>query len=108
MKSLLFLSLFFYSNLYLQSQIPYWQKYEPSANHPYGMRNPDAPGQLDDFKPMIGTCDCKSLQRNPDGTWADTTRLTWTFKYIMNGNAIQVYPYPAGRGWVANPEKRSC
>ena len=66
-----------------------WTSYEPSSAHPYGQKHPDAPEQINDFAPMIGSCDCQSLRRNPDGTWADTTHMTWQFKYIMNGHAIQ-------------------
>jgi len=64
-------------------------EYEPTALDPYGMKNPKAPKQLDDFKPMIGMCDCDSERRNPDGTWAKAVKMTWKFKYIMNGMAIQ-------------------
>lgn len=64
-------------------------QYEPNDVDPYGQKNPEAPKQLDDFKPMIGTCDCESQRRNPDQTWANPIKMTWTFKYIMNGTAIQ-------------------
>jgi len=63
--------------------------FEPSKDHPFGLANPDAPQQIKDFEPMIGVCDCKSESRNPDGTWADPIEMTWKFKYIMNGMAIQ-------------------
>ena len=63
--------------------------YEPSAEHPFGLPNPQAPQEIRDFAPMIGRCDCKSLARNPDGTWADTVDMVWTFKYIMDGMAVQ-------------------
>ena len=63
--------------------------YAVSKKHPYGQPNPDAPPEIADFAPMIGTCQCKSLQRNPDQTWQDTMQMTWTWKYILNGMAIQ-------------------
>jgi len=63
--------------------------YEPSVLHPFGLPNPDAPKEITDFAPMIGICDCKSIARNPDGTWKDTLDMTWKFKYIMNGTAVQ-------------------
>ncbi|MFK8007319.1 MAG: hypothetical protein AB8H03_13155 [Saprospiraceae bacterium] len=63
--------------------------YEPSVVHPYGLPNPDAPKEITDYAPMIGICDCKSLSRNPDETWKDTLDMTWKFKYIMNGTAVQ-------------------
>lgn len=65
------------------------QQYEPTEKNPYGMPNPEAAKQLADFKPMIGLCDCSSTSRNADGSWADAVAMTWKFKYIMNGMAIQ-------------------
>lgn len=63
--------------------------YETSKEFPYGKINPAAPVQLAEFAPMIGICDCTSETRNPDGTWNKPESMTWTFKYIMNGLAIQ-------------------
>lgn len=65
------------------------KQYEPNKNHPYGILNPTAPKGTGDFDPLIGTCDCKSVSRNPDGTWQDSLRMEWQFKYIMNGTAVQ-------------------
>ena len=53
------------------------------------MLNPTAPTGTGDFDLLIGTCDCKSVSRNPDGTWQDSLRMEWQFKYIMNGTAVQ-------------------
>ncbi len=63
--------------------------YEPSKEHPFGLPNPKAPKQLLDFAPMIGECDCKSQNRNPDQTWAEPVDMVWRFKYIMNGTGVQ-------------------
>nr|WP_299385830.1 DUF4440 domain-containing protein [Allomuricauda sp.] len=63
--------------------------YEPSAAHPFGLPNPDAPKELMDFAPLIGECNCKSVTRKPDQTWAEPVDMVWRFKYIMNGLAIQ-------------------
>lgn len=63
--------------------------FEPSDAHPYGKINPDAPQQLKDFAPLIGTCDCKSESRNPDKSWATPVKMIWKWKYIMNGMAVQ-------------------
>ena len=63
--------------------------YEPSADHPYGLPNPEAPEQLLDFAPLIGECDCKSQTRNADQTWAEPSDMLWRFKYIMNGMGVQ-------------------
>ena len=63
--------------------------YGASTEFPYGKPNPEAPTQITDFAAMIGTCKCKSETRNPDGSWNTPENMTWTFKYIMNGNAVQ-------------------
>lgn len=64
-------------------------EYEPNDEFPFGQLNPDAPKETADFSPMIGTCNCKSANRNPDGTWNEAIDMTWTFKYIMNGMGVQ-------------------
>lgn len=64
-------------------------EYEPNDEFPFGMLNPDAPKETADFAPMIGKCNCKSVNRNPDGTWNEEVDMTWTFKYIMNGMGVQ-------------------
>ncbi|MEM8845781.1 MAG: DUF4440 domain-containing protein [Bacteroidota bacterium] len=63
--------------------------YEPSAKNPFGLPNPEAPEQLQDFKLLIGECNCKSQTRKADQSWAEPENMTWRFKYIMNGIAIQ-------------------
>ena len=63
--------------------------YESSATLPFGKPNPKAPEQIRDFEPMIGECNCKSVTRNQDGTWAEPVDMIWRFKYIMNGFAVQ-------------------
>jgi len=64
-------------------------EYEPSEAYPFGRPNPKAPKEIKDFDPMIGICDCSSQTRNPDQTWADPNKMTWEFKYIMNGMGVQ-------------------
>ncbi|MDH7446793.1 hypothetical protein [Aquimarina sp. 2201CG14-23] len=65
------------------------KNYGISPEFPYGQANPEAPEQIKDFESMIGICDCKSVVRKKDQSWADPINMTWTFKYIMNGMAIQ-------------------
>ena len=65
------------------------RQYEPNKKHPYGQLNPNAPIPTGDFGKLIGSCKCKSVSRNPDGTWQDTLNMDWNFKYIMNGMAVQ-------------------
>ena len=66
-----------------------YMEYEQSEDFPFGKINPEAPEQLKDFAPLIGICNCKSETRNKDKSWADPVDMTWKFKYIMNGMAIQ-------------------
>lgn len=65
------------------------KNYNASAENPYGLPNPKAPQQVKDYAPMIGKCNCKSTKRNPDQSWAEPVDMVWTFKYILNGTAVQ-------------------
>nr|WP_321237332.1 hypothetical protein [uncultured Psychroserpens sp.] len=64
-------------------------KYDASKAFPFGQANPEAPEEIKDFEAMIGSCNCTSTTRNPDGTWNEPQDMTWTWKYIMNGTAVQ-------------------
>lgn len=64
-------------------------KYEATKENPFGRLNPNAPKQTGDFKKLIGDCNCKSLRKKPDGTWAKPINMIWRWKYIMNGMAVQ-------------------
>lgn len=75
----------FFSTVFVMAQ----SEYEPSETNPFGLKNPAAPEQLDDLKPFIGLCDCNSQRANQDGSWGEAVKMTWKFKYIMNGMAIQ-------------------
>lgn len=89
MKTNLLVTLFslFMIGLHAQDQSVF--QYEPSARHPFGLPNPEAPPEVKDYDPLIGVSQCKSVQRLPDQTWGDTTAMTWRFKYIMNGYGVQ-------------------
>ncbi|MBT8219881.1 MAG: DUF4440 domain-containing protein [Bacteroidia bacterium] len=63
--------------------------YEPSPEHPFGLPNPEAPKEILDWSELIGECDCQSVTRNPDQSWADTVSMVWRFKYILNGWGVQ-------------------
>ena len=63
--------------------------FEASEAHPYGFPNRDAPPEILDFAPMIGVCDCLSETRKQDQSWAEPVKMTWKFKYIMNGMGVQ-------------------
>lgn len=84
MKTIYFLLLFFLSTFAFGQY-----NYEPSAEHPFGLPNPEAPQEILDFAPLIGECNCKSTARKADQTWADPIDMIWRFKYIMNGMAVQ-------------------
>ncbi|WAC01733.1 hypothetical protein N7U66_17825 [Lacinutrix neustonica] len=45
--------------------------------------------EIKDYEAMIGLCHCKSTTRNQEGTWNDPQDITWEWKYIMNGTAVQ-------------------
>ena len=64
-------------------------EYEANSEYPFGRPNPEAPEQIKDFSELIGVCHCDSTLRNQDGTWAEATDMKWTWKYIMNGMAVQ-------------------
>lgn len=64
-------------------------KYDVSEKHPYGLPNPEAPAQIKDYQAMIGSCNCKSVVRKQDGSWAEPEDMIWRWKYIMNGTAVQ-------------------
>ena len=56
---------------------------------PYGTPHKDAPTELSDYAPLIGKSQCQSYSRNQDGTWQEPVAMTWTFRYIMDGMAVQ-------------------
>lgn len=63
--------------------------YAPSTDHPYGQYNPSAPAALKDFEPLIGQAQCQSYSRLDQNNWGAAVDMLWTFKYIMNGHAVQ-------------------
>lgn len=84
MKNLLLLTILLNCSL-LMAQT----EYEPSKENPFGLPNPEAAAEVQDYQPMIGICDCKSVRRGNDGNWLDSVDMTWQFKYIMNGTGVQ-------------------
>ena len=63
--------------------------YEPKPEFPYGRPNPEAPIEIKDFEGLIGSCNCMSQSRKPDGSWSEAIAMVWKWKYIMNGMAVQ-------------------
>jgi len=86
---ILFFFVFLLFNMVLLGQTNNVYLYEPSLANPYGLPHPDAPEQIKDFSLLIGECDCSSVSRKADRTWATAVTMQWRFKYIMNGNAVQ-------------------
>lgn len=90
MKRLSFLlCIFCFTFSIISSQENNKMNYEVSEENPYGKYNPKAPEQLQDYQDLIGVCNCKSESRKPDGSWAKPVKMTWRWKYIMNGMAVQ-------------------
>lgn len=71
-------------------------QYEPNDLQPLGSYNPTAPEEVKQFDFLVNMCDCKSVNRNPDGSWQDTLDLVWMAKYTLNGTAIQDYTWREG------------
>lgn len=88
-KKLLFSLVLLISFFTIYSQENIKMIYEPSNDFPFGRYNPDAPKQLKDFQDLIGICDCDSESRKPDGSWGEVVKMTWKWKYIMNGMGVQ-------------------
>ena len=64
-------------------------KFDETKKHPFGKYNPKAPKQVQDYQELIGMSKCVSTSRNTDQTWAKPVKMTWEWKYIMNGMAVQ-------------------
>ena len=63
--------------------------FEPSAEHPFGLPNPEAPKEILDFAPLIGENHCISTSRGGNQEWTEPVDMTWRFKYILNGHGVQ-------------------
>lgn len=83
MKPILFLALFLMQICVSQSGN------STNSSHQFGKANPNAPEQIKDFEALMGKCNCKSVSRNPDQSWAEPIDMTWEWKYIMDGMAVQ-------------------
>lgn len=89
MKTLLYVSITFVTIMMATAQ----GTYSVSPENPYGKLNPEAPEELADYAPLIGTCDCVSTLRNQDGTWPESENIVWKWTYIMDGTAVQDETY---------------
>lgn len=85
MRSIFTICIILFTLPVLQAQF----SYEPSAAHPFGLPNPEAPEEIKDYAPLIGECDCTSVRRKPDSSWDTPKKMLWRFKYILNGMAVQ-------------------
>jgi hypothetical protein len=73
-------------------------KYQPDLSKlqkelMFGKPNPNAPAEITDYKELIGINDCTSQRRKADGTWPEPQKISWTFKYILDGMAVQDETY---------------
>jgi len=50
--------------------------YTASSEHPFGLLNPESPAEVADYAPLIGVCNCTSIARNPDQSWAEPQSMT--------------------------------
>tara|TARA_Y100000385_G_C13098342_1_gene642786 strand:+ start:3207 stop:3764 length:558 start_codon:yes stop_codon:yes gene_type:complete len=64
-------------------------QFDLTIENPFGLPNPEAPEQINDYHPLIGNSKCQSIARNQDQTWGDTLQMIWRWKYISNGMAVQ-------------------
>lgn len=84
MKNVIILIILFFSvSLFSQNN------FDISKKNPFGKYNPKAPKEVQDYKGLIGECNCKSESKNVDGSWAKPVNMIWRWKYIMNGTAVQ-------------------
>ena len=74
----------------------FWKKskYQPKLSKLqsemlFGKPHPKAPPEIKDYRELIGVSDCLSRRRKNDGTWAEPQEFVWTYKYIMDGKAVQ-------------------
>jgi len=86
MRIRIFVTVFF-ASFYLPLSAQY--EYASTNENPFGKYNSKAPKQLLDYKELIGLSKCVSVSRKPDQTWAKPVNMTWEWKYIMNGMAVQ-------------------
>lgn len=56
--------------------------YEPSAEHPFGRLNPEAPSETAQFAFMVGEFACDDEVLQMDGSWKKT-KAFWTASYMM-------------------------
>lgn len=75
---------------------PAGSQFEPNDLQPLGAYNPRAPKEVKQFDFMVDVCDCRSVNRNPDGSWQDTLDMVWMAKYTLNGTAIQDFTWREG------------
>lgn len=71
----------------LASEAPtVFNAYEPSATHPFGQLNPDAPEAAADYVFMVGEWNCDERQRR-NGEWVSFPSTTMA-RFYLNGYGI--------------------
>ena len=85
----LFFFVLFCISIHTTSSQDSYFKYSVSNENPFGKINPKSPKEIQDYKGLIGKCNCISVRRNKNGSWSKPQKMTWNWKYIMNGTAVQ-------------------
>jgi len=77
--------------LVLVSFLVHSAAYKFTANDklPFGQYNPAAPSEVNDFELLMGRAECLTSTRIDKDNWTTPVDMMWTFKYIMNGMAVQ-------------------
>lgn len=63
-------------------------RYEPSAEYPYGRPNPDAHPELEQFAFIVGRFECTDRRRQSQDEWTEEPKI-WLGRYYLNGHAIR-------------------
>ncbi len=69
-------------------------RYEPTAEHPYGRPNPDANPALEQFSFIVGRFECTDRRRLSQDEWVEESKI-WLGRYYLNGHAIRDDTWPA-------------
>jgi hypothetical protein len=72
-----------------------------SAGDPplFSDHNPGAPAGIQQYGQFVGRWTCTPASLQPDGSWkASDARPTWTWHYVLSGQAIQDV-------WIPDPER---
>ena len=75
--------------LFLSSTLALGQQTAAKTTADFGQPSKNTPPAFLDFNDLIGIGECNSTRRNPDGSWQKPEFMTWTWRYIMDGQGVQ-------------------